>query len=547
MAGCQPLSGGIVPLAAFGAVDWAILLVYLLAMVVVGLWHFRRDESSSEYFLAERSMPTWVLAISIVGSSLSVATFVGAPDYAYSNDLAYIINFFASTLGAIIVAWVFVPRLYRAGTVTVYGYLNSRFGEGARIAAATVFLLGRFMASGSRLFMAAAPLCLLLFGDQEPFAHPRPMIIAVCLVGLVGTFYTVLGGIRAVIWVDLIQYIIVLGAALLTVGLLLHKLGLSPHQLWDILSQPRADTGSTKLRVFDFSADLAKPFTVWASIFGATFLAIASLALDQDMAQRFLVAKSPARGALSVIASQLIAIVTVMLFLVIGLLLFVFYKHGEATGLSPTPPPSDSLAQIVYPWFLLRELPMGLAGLAIAGLFAAAQGTMDSAINAMASSAVDDVYYPLRKLRGRAIDPSTDTAAPKWAVGLIGLVMTLFAILCVFIYDSRSKTFLDFALGMLTFSLAGLLGVYFCAVFTRRGNSTSVVVALVAGFITVVLLQDAILGRIVTEARGKPFKLAWPWHMPIGAGVSFAICCLGRPAQPATPSPRAVQSPAEMP
>jgi Na+/proline symporter len=153
----------------------------------------------------------------------------------------------------------------------------------------------------------------------------------------------------------------------------------------------------------------------------------------------------------------------------------------------------------------------------------------------MASSAVDDVYFPVRKLRGHTIDSSTDTAAPKWAVALIGAVMTLFAIFCIFLYDAKSRTFLDFALGMLTFSLAGLLGVYCCAIFTRRGNSNSVIAALIGGFIVVVLLQDRLLGPITQQFLGRPFKLAWPWHMPIGAFVSFVLCASGRPASARRP------------
>jgi SSS family transporter len=515
---------------AFSNLDWLILAIYFAAMIAIGLWHFRENETAEKYFLADRSMPSWVLAISIVGSSLSVATFVGAPDYAFSNDLTYLIYFFASSIGATIVAFLFVPRLYAAGTVTVYGYLDRRFGQGARIAAAVVFLLGRFMASGARVLMAAAPLCLLMFDDLAPFENKQKMILAIGLIGLVGTFYTVLGGIRAVIWVDLIQYCIVLGAAVLTLFILLNKLNLAPAELWTALSNP-VESGANKLRLIDTSTTFAKPNTLLAAVFGSTFLAVASLALDQDMAQRFLVAKSAARGAASVIASQFIAMLTVLLFLVIGLLLFVFYKRTDLTGLTPTPPPSDSLAQIVYPWFLLRELPPVIAGLAIAGLFAAAQGTMDSAINAMASSAVDDVYYPLRRLRGKTVDASTDAAAPKWAVAVIGAVMTLFAVCCLYLYDAKSRTFLDFALGMLTFSLAGLLGVYCCAMFTRRGNSVSVIAALIGGFVTVVMLQDFVLGPITTKFFNSPFKLAWPWHMPIGGGVSFFICFLGAPTR----------------
>ncbi|HRK29620.1 MAG TPA: hypothetical protein PLD59_00975 [Tepidisphaeraceae bacterium] len=514
------------PILAFGSLDWTILCIYFAAMFAVGLWHYRKHDSSEDYFLADRSMPTWVLAISIVGSSLSVATFVGAPDFAFGKNLTYVMYFLGSSIGAVIVAFLFVPRLYAAGTVTVYGFLATRFGEGARIASAVVFLLGRFMASGSRVLMAAAPLCLLLFDDLAPFDNKQNMILAICLIGVVGTFYTVLGGIRAVIWVDLVQYCIVLGAAILTLVILFTKLHMSPAELWAVLSTA-GEGGGSKLQVVSLSTSFSNPHTLMAAVFGATFLAVASLALDQDMAQRFLVAKSASRGAASVIASQLIAVLTVMLFLIIGLLLFVFYKRTDLTGLSPVPPPSDSLAQIVYPWFLLRELPPILAGLAIAGLFAAAQGTMDSAINAMASSAVADVYFPIRRMMGRPIDTSTDAAAPKWAVALIGGVMTLFAILCVFIYDAKSNTFLDFALAMLTFSLAGLLGVYCCAMFTRRGNSASVIAALAGGFITVVVLQNFVLGPITERFLEQRFTLAWPWHMPIGGLVSFLICCIG--------------------
>lgn len=524
----------LMPLAVFGRWDVVVVLAYFALVTFVGLAVARKDQDEKEYFLGNRSMPAWAVAISIVATMLSAATFVSVPDNAFAGDLSYLILTAGGILAVIIVAFLFVPRLYRAGTVTIYGYLAQRFGESARIAMSCAFIFGRMLGSGARLFLAAIPLCLLMFGFHPHQATAGPytptltqLIIAIVVITAVGTFYTTMGGVRAVVWVDCIQFAIVIGAAFLTIGILLHRIPLHLGQIIDLLHKAPTDAGgNSKLLLVDTSLNFQKPYTLWAGVFAAVFLHTAAYGVDQDLAQRFLVSKSVVRGGISVIASQLIAIATITLFLGIGMLLYIFYRRPDVMHQAHQYP---GLKQglSVYPWFLLNELPTVLSGIAIAGFFAVAQGSMDSAMNALASSIVADLYVPVRRRMGHDVADAASGEASKLTVALVGVVLCLFAILCAIVYNPKSQTLLDFALGVLTFAFTGMLGVFLTALLTNRGSSRSVIAALIAGVITVVLLQDEILGWWSGLLFGAHWKLAWPWWMPIGTAISFGVCQLG--------------------
>lgn len=520
----------IFPLAAFTAVSWLVLACYFGLMLFIGFAVSRGGQNTREYFLAGRSLPTWALAVSIVATTLSAATFVGVPDQVYLGDLTYLSTYFGAFLGVIIVGLFFVPRLYRAGTVTIYGYLRPRFGEAGVIAVSITFLVGRLLASGSRLFLAAIPLTLMLFGTENPETRRDLLVLCIALVGVIGSFYTVTGGIRAVVWTDAIQLLLVIGAAVLTIVLLLDRIPLSAGQIVDVISQPGTGVnGGAKIDAVNTGFDWTTPYTLWACLLGMLWLHVANYGVDHDFAQRFMVSKSAARGAMSVIGSQLITVVVVGLFMAVGVLLYIFYKRPDLMGAAwPGYTPAGRL-ESAYPRFLLRELPPIYAGLAIAGFFAVAQGSMDSAMNAMASSLVADIYFPLRRRLGYADTEATSTRAPKVAVLAIGAAMILFAMLLAFLYDPKNQTLLDFALGIMTFAFAGMLGVFLTALFTRRGNAVSCIAALIAGAATIALLQNNVLPHWTEPLLGYPVKLAWTWWMPIGAGVAFLVCFAGRP------------------
>jgi SSS family solute:Na+ symporter len=518
----------LLPLATFTRLDWAIIALYLAGMVLIGHVVGRKKTDAKGYFLGDRSSPTWAVVLSIIATSLSAATFLGAPQEAFQGDLTYLILNLGNFIGVVIVAAIFIPRFYAAGTVTIYGYLNRRFGEPARIATSVMFLIGRLLASGARLFMAAGPVCLLLFHPNRPQTPPThsEQILAILLIGAVGIAYTVSGGIRAVIWTDSAQIIIVVGAAILSIVLLLKSIPLPVSRIIHELSQPGTGlNGHSKLHLFDGSFDLAKRYTIWVALFSTTFTGVAAYGVDHDLVQRMLTAKSAWRGSFSVVAAQVLGIFVAILFMVIGLLLYIYYNRPDLMG-AAAPKEMIVATKDIYPRFLLT-LPTGLAGLAMAGLFAAAQGSLDSAINAMASSAVADVYWPIRRMRGLAVD--TTTRAPKIGVAIMGATLIVFAIGCVYLYDQRTNTLLSFALGIMAFAYTGMLGVFLTALLTRRGSNTSVLAALAVGVIVTALLQDGIYQRWTAALFGSPKHVNNLWAMTIGTPISFLVCLAGKP------------------
>ncbi len=514
--------------ATFGTLDWAVVVIYWLAMIGIALWAGKRDANAESFFLGGRNLPSWALAVSIVASALSAATFIGAPDQAYRGDLSYLILNLGGFLAVFIVGFLFVPKLYQAGTITIYGYLAQRFGPTSRTAVSLMFLFGRLLASGARLFLAAIPLCLLIFGTHQPTTGQ--LVIAIGLIGVIGTFYTTLGGIRAVVWTDTVQLSLVVFAVLLSIGLLLYKIPLSIPEIYQTLATPGTGTSATtsKLHFWDWSWDWSKPYTFWSAVFGVVFLNVAAYGVDHDFAQRFMVSRSVKHGARSVIGAQFVGIGVVMLFMIVGLLLWIYYQRPDIMGAGAPSVVPEGGVQAAYPIFLANELPPIVAGLAFAGFFAVAQGSLDSAINAMASSLIADLWLPMKKRLGYAVDEKTASGAPKVAVMLLGGATVLFAIYCAIIYDPKSKTLLDFALGVMTFAFAGMLGVFLTALFTRRGNNISVLLALVTGVVVITLLQDRTLSWWSAKVFGEPMKLAWTWWMPIGVTASFLVCVLGR-------------------
>jgi len=535
-------------LATFGIWDWTVVAAYFVVVTWVGVRMGRPRGSKSTvgtgrggvnaYFLGGRSIPVWTAMVSIVASSLSAASFVGVPDTAFFGDISYLVLSLGGFISVFVVALLFVPKLYAAGTVTIYGFLAHRYGEPARLAVSLAFIFGRMLASGSRLFLAAIPLSLLIWGAQTP--STLQMVLAILLIGVIVTFYTVMGGVKAVVWLDVIQLAIVVGAALLTVGILLYRIPLGLGGIFDLLrTTPVGTDGGNKLTVVRYSTDPALPYTLWTALLGQTVLGVAALGVDHDLAQRFLVTKSAAKGALSVILSQLLSVAVISLFLVIGLLLFVFYNRPDVMGVVyPLPDGGKG----IYPWFLLNELPPVLSGLCIIGFFAVAQGSMDSAVNALAASVVADVIHPLRRRFGYVVDESSDWES-KWVVAGVGAVMCGFAVFCALIYDPAQRTLLDFVLGVMTFAFTGMLGVFLTALLTRRGSSASVVAALLAGALTVLLLQDGILGWWSEALWGVRWKLAFPWWMTLGTTVAFAVCMIGNSPAPATSAPPSATPP----
>jgi SSS family solute:Na+ symporter len=528
-------------LASFGPIDWTVLGGYLLLLVVIGAIVARRQRNAEEFFLGGRSMPSWAVSLSILATSLSAATFIGVPQISYGGDLSYLILTPGGIIGVIIIAWLFVPAFFRAGTLTIYGFLDRRFGTSSRIAVSIMFLFGRLLASGSRLFIAAIPVTLILFGtDRMDLPHFAGAIV---VLGLVGTLYTALGGIRAVIWTDVLQIIVVVLVAGATILILLRAIPLGSADLIE-LWRTAGENGSSKLRVASSSPSLAASFTIWTGFFAVVFNNVASYGVDHDLAQRMMTCRSAWRGGWSLIVSNLVGVPVVLLFLVIGLLLYVYYGRPDVMGVAA---PTDLLESDfkVFPQFMVHHLPAGLAGLGMAGLLAAAMSSFDSAVNAMAACLLSDVVWPLR--RQSADEGARSARMPRLVVVGIGVVLTAVACGLAATYDPEQSTLIDFALGIMAFAYAGMLGVFLTALLTNRGNAVSVLAALASGVVVVWLLQPSIAeqwltwllgdepltGPIGGRLLGEDRKIAWPWWMVVGTTVSFVVCVLGKERQTA--------------
>ncbi len=525
------------------ALDWIVLGAYGLLLVATGWWFNRRAANdTNDYFLGGRKMPVWAVSISVVATSLSAATFVGGPQQAYANNLTYLASNIGMILAAIIVAWVVIPKLYASGVATPYGLLEQRFGPGARRSAAIAFLLGRVMASGSRIYIIGIPAALILFGDQTGGTGAIPasqIVIAIGMMATVGVVYTLIGGVRSVIWTDVIQMGVFVIAVAGAIILLLDRIPGGAPAAFSALAEINAPDGTGKLTLFDTSINFTSNYTLLASCTAFVLMGIASFGLDQDMTQRMLTCSSARKGAASVIIATIGGVPVVAMFMAVGLLLYVFYQMPEVMGdAAPGYVVDDS--RRVFLGFILRELPAGLRGLMFAGLFAAGLSSLNSALNSMSSTVVNDFYKQLRPDRTER----HYLLIGRLGVVFWGLILGAFAVVCVYWQRSGEQTLIDFALGVMTFAYSGLLGVFATALLTRRGSSASAIAALVVGAAIIFMLNPSAVGllidtqairdaalplddhtrsglaRLVTDA----WALGFAWKLAIGAAIATIVC-----------------------
>lgn len=515
---------------AFGIFDWGVVGGYFLLLAISGWWFSRREPSGAkEYFLAGRQMPVWAVAISVVATATSAATFLGAPEEAYGGDLTYLSTNIGSVLAVIIVAAFFIPAFYKARVTTVYDLLSERFGPGARSGASWAFLIGRVMASGARLFIGAIPLSLILFRHSEPWAVVGSIWVLVC----VGILYTLVGGIRSVIWTDVVQTAVFVSAVLAAAWLLLDRIPLSVPEIYRELASTPVGTGS-KLTILKtglgagngpLGIDFSQAYTLATAVTGFMLLMVAAYGTDHDLAQRMLTCRTSAQGSRSALLAIAVNLPVVAIFMVIGLLLHILYKRpdlmaGAAPGYTP------EAGREVFLTFILREMPPGLTGLMMAGLFATGLGSFNSALNAMSAAFVNDCYTRLRP--GRS--DRHYLIAGRWAMLGWGCVLGSFASFCVYWQQASHETLIRFALNVMTFAYAGLLGVFLTAIFTRRGSSRSAIAALVTGFVVVAMAQPWLWKQ--WTARVWPSvsetKLAFPWVLVAGACAATAVCLMGK-------------------
>lgn len=531
----------VVASASLVAADWVVLGLYFVLLAGSGAyftWRARRlaRDGATAYFNAGHTMPVWAVAVSILATAQSAATFVGAPEQSFNGDLAYLTTSLGSLVAAVVLAKVFIPAYYRLGVTTPYQLLEHRFGPGAKLTASWAYMIGRVFASGARVYVGALPVSLAVFGD----IHPTHVAIAVVAFMIFGTLYTLAGGISSVIWTDVLQVAVYMGAAVVAIVILWMKVPGDAGDVYRVLADglTRDGPGPSKLGfgplgVGPGGVDFATPITLVTTLTGFVLIALASHGTDQDLVQRMLTCKDGRHGARSVVFGILVGVPAVAVFLALGLLLWVYFVSAIGPGHEAVYLSRRADGRIagdeVFLRFILNEMPAGAAGLMIAGVMAAGPAGINASLNSMASTLVSDVYRPARPGRSEG----HYLAVSRWSVVGWGVVLGVFALVCIVWRQHAQQDIINFVLSVMTFAYAGLLGVFGTALFTRRGSTGSAIAAMVVGFVVVLLLRTEVWAWWTsltpwTRTHLSGVKLAWPWHLVIGVAMSMAVCCVGR-------------------
>lgn len=512
----------------FAFADWLVFAAYISILAGTG-WFFNRQtaNNTNDYFLGGNKMPVWLVAISVLATSQSAATFLGGPDQGYRGDLSYLATNIGAFIAAMVVAAFLIPKFYQNKVSTVYELLEARFGESAKKQAGFMYLFGRIFASGARLYMAAIAVAMILFGNIDASS----VVISTLVLVAVGLAYSIIGGIRTVIYSDVIQCVVYVVAALLVIYFLLQSIPADFSQILSVLDAPGKGEAS-KLTLFNFALDFSPGgvFTVWSAITGFVLLNIAAFGLDQDMTQRVLTCKNAKEGSKSMLLSVVMVIPVMLLFITIGLLLYVFYQRPDLMngGSSDVINQTFSGEKVtIFMYYVLNEMPAGVKGFVTIGVIAAALSTLNSGLNSMASVLVQDIYRPWKLKQTATTDERHFVKAGQTAMSLVALALGSMAILCYYWQQYSDMPLLAFALSVMVFSYSGLLGVYFTVLFTNRGNKHSVLLALISGFLLTLMFQPYVMNTLVPPSW--QVNLGFTWQLCIGSFVSFLICSVGRP------------------
>jgi len=485
---------------AFTPLDGAVVLAYLAGTTTLGVWLGRSQHTARDYFVANHQIPWWAVLFSVVATETSALTFISVPGLAYIGNFTFLHIAAGYIIGRIVVAATLLPRYFEGELVTAYALLERRFGLATRRSASVIFMATRAFADSVRVFATAIPISLILRGTVPP-AYVTPA--AVLVLGALTAFYTYHGGMRAVVWTDVLQTCVYLVGALSAVYLIGHAV---PGG-WSAIVARASSAG--KLRVIDTSLHLDVPYTLWAGVIGGAFLSMASHGADQLIVQRLLAAHTLADARRALVGSGVAVFLQFALFLLIGVGLDAVY--GGRRFATP---------DAIFPTFILERMPPGLIGLIVAAILAATMSTHSGAINALAAATTHDIYLPLT--RRSAEDPAVLRAGRRftlvWAVVLTGGAL---------LYPQQGTPVVTVALSIASFTYGGLLGGFFLAMWSRRAEQRDAILGMAVGVAAMSIIVFARpLGTIFTSAAPvlSPLgAIAWPWYVLIGTSITLAV------------------------
>src|SRR5438067_5999261 len=467
--------------------DLAIIAAYLVGITIFGLRFRKRQRSVRDYFLADRNITWWAISLSIVAAETSTLTIISIPGLAYSTNFGFLQLVFGYLVGRVIISLVLIPQYFRGDMFTAYQLIDRRFGQHLRYLTAGLFLTTRAAAEGVRVFAVAIVVRVALGWVFVGMSDLATDVWSIAIVTALTLIYTFEGGMAAVIWTDVVGSAAYIGGTLVGFITLLH---LVPGG-WPVIHS--VASGAGKFKLFNFDLNFFVPYTFWAGLIGGTFLTTASHGTDQLIVQRLLAARNERQSKAALLASGACVLIQFALFLLVGVMLYAFYRAPSASFGKP---------DRIYPQFIVSHMPHGISGLLIAAILAAAMSNLSAALNSLSSSSVFDFY--LRH------SPSTDErrrlqisriATVVWALVLFGL-----AVLSL----HKVGRVVEVGLQIASVAYGALLGVFLLGVLTRRANQNGAMLGMLCGF--AVELYIWLWTRV-----------PWTWYVMIGTVVTFGV------------------------
>ena len=460
------------------SLDLAIIAVYLAGITAFGLRFRKRQRSLRDYFLADRDLPWWAIALSIVAAETSTLTIISIPGLAYDTNLTFLQVVLGYLAGRVVISFLFLPQYFRGDLFTAYQFIARRFGSRLRSLTAALFLLTRAATEGVRVYAISIVVGIAL-GTRE--------IASIAIITALTLIYTFEGGLAAVIWTDVIQTVIYVGGSVVGLFTILHAV---PGG-WPVIHQAAATAG--KWRVFDFTPDFWRPYTFWSGLLGGAFLTTATHGTDQLIVQRLLAARNQRQSVTALLMSGVAIFFQFTLFLLIGVMLFAYYQKPSA---------SFGRADRIYPTYIVTQMPHGISGLLIAAILAAAMSNLSAALNSLSSTSIIDFYLQHKP----ELDERRRLQLSRLTTVVWALVLFLLALLAL----HKVGRVIEVGLQIASVAYGALLGVFLLGVLSRRANQTGAMLGMVCGF--------GIALYIWLETR-----VPWTWYVLIGSLVTFSV------------------------
>ena len=472
------------------SVDLSLVAIYLAGITLFGLQFRSKDRSLKNYFLADRKIPWWAIALSIVAAETSTLTIISVPGLAYTGDWGFLQIVLGYLLGRIAVCIIFLPRYFRGELLTAYEVIGQRFGPRLHKLTAFLFLFLRAAAEGVRVF-AVSIVVGIAIGTRD--------VISIAIICALTLIYTLEGGMAAVIWTDVVQMVLYVAGTIVGVILLGHRVPGGWHAIHGMAA------AAGKLTIFHFAFSLSETYTFWAGLAGGCFLTMASHGTDQLMVQRLLAAKNLRESRIALLSSGGVILVQFALFLAIGTGLYYFY--GSAPSGSP---------DRIFPAFIVAEMPHGVAGLMVAAILAAAMSNLSAAVNSLSSSSMVDFYM--------AWKPNADERRRA----RLSRVMTFFWAMLLFVLALMSRGgghVVEVGLSIASVAYGALLGVFLLGTLTTSATESGAMVGMIGGFVANILLwkQPHALHFMLGSVPILFPKIAWTWFVLIGSLLTFAL------------------------